>query len=561
MNPKNSSLTVVFLLTVSVFCVSLPTIPESVEAGMATVVTDPYIFVPDGEGAELLMDDDENLYWLHIVNGDVYFRKYNSHRVLVVPDELLFNNGTNEHVDAVFDATGSIHMTWATDFFGGQSVMYAKIDRSGDALVPPTKVSGNNNARDHASVICVNSLGQAYVAWDYWWDPNDWLAEDVVYAKIDSDGTILFTHEYVAPENWDTDFYARKDIVVDHDDNLHVFFDRVYSFSHDIHMYYKKYASDGTTVLVSEKQLLLEDYYYWSSSAEAVLDSQDRINLAYSYGVQGGKIEVHYTRIDLQGNVEIAPIRLSEKDVHHSHQAHLAMDDHDNSYVFWRENKDGNAEIYYAVVDQNGTVVLGSSRLTTSAENEMAYYMGSVFDSQDFCIWSYYNENGTYVVYPKPIQEILEAEVDCDPDTLNLKSMGEWITCYIELPQGYDPRDIDATTILLNGVLKPELDPKYGFARSEDSYIVDHDGDGIPERMVKFDRSDVERILSPGESVLLIITGQLYDGTRFEGSDVIRVIDPPEPKCSVVVHGPGFGTYWMLWDHVLCWLRGYYARK
>ncbi len=66
MRSKGISLTVVFLLSVSVFGFSLPIIPESVQAGTATVVTDPHIFVPGGEGAELLMDGEENLYWLHI---------------------------------------------------------------------------------------------------------------------------------------------------------------------------------------------------------------------------------------------------------------------------------------------------------------------------------------------------------------------------------------------------------------------------------------------------------------------------------------------------------------
>lgn len=560
MNPKGVSLTVVFLLSVSVFGFSLPVIPESVQAGLATVVTDPHIFVPGGEGAELLMDGEENLYWLHIVNGDVHFRKYNSHHVLVVPDKPLFTDGMNEHVDAVFDAVGNIHLTWATDSFGAQSVMYLKLDKNGNAIVPPTKLSGNNTARDHASAIDVNSLGEAYVAWDHWWDPSDWAAEDILYAKIDSDGSIIFTQEYVAPESWETDFYGKKDIVVDRDDNLHVFFDRVYSSVHDVHLYYKKYASDGRTVLVSEKKLIPDTYYYWSSSAEAVLDSQNRINLAYSIGVPGEKIEIHYLRMDVQGNIDIAPVVLSDGDAYHSHQAHLAMDDQDNSYVFWRETKDGNAEVYYAVVDGNGKVVLGSTRVTSTMENEETYFMGAVFDSEGFLIWSYYDEKGTYVVCPRPTQETLEAEVDCFPKTLNLRSRGKWITCFIELPEGYDPMDIDASTILLNGVLRPELDPRYGFVRSADLYIVDHDGDGIPERMVKFDRSAVQEMLSPGESVLLVITGELYDGTKFQGSCVIRVIDPPRPGCRPEGHELGFQMHSVLWGSDLCWQRGSSAR-
>ena len=113
-------------------------------------------------------------------------------------------------------------------------------------------------------------------------------------------------------------------------------------------------------------------------------------------------------------------------------------------------------------------------------------------------------------------EDVIEAEIDIDPDTLNLKGKGIWITAYIELPENYDVNDIDVNIILLNGEVSAESKP---------TEIDDYDIDEIPDLMVKFDKSDVCEILETGNEVEITITGELIDGTQFEGSDTIRVID------------------------------------
>ncbi|UCE74783.1 MAG: hypothetical protein JSV56_03525 [Methanomassiliicoccales archaeon] len=108
------------------------------------------------------------------------------------------------------------------------------------------------------------------------------------------------------------------------------------------------------------------------------------------------------------------------------------------------------------------------------------------------------------IVEPPPIG----ASIDIDPDTLNLKSRGRWITAYITLPNGYDVNDIDLNTIMLEDTIPA--------ARGDVQDDV---------LMVKFDRSEVAEIVSPGQVTLTII-GELIDETPFSGSDTIRVINP-----------------------------------
>ena len=110
------------------------------------------------------------------------------------------------------------------------------------------------------------------------------------------------------------------------------------------------------------------------------------------------------------------------------------------------------------------------------------------------------------------IIQIVPATIDFDPDVLNLKSTGKYVTAYIELASGFDVRQIDVASIRLNGVVP---------ALTKPTAISDYDKDGIPDLMVKFNRAALKSLLTPGNSVITI-TG-LVAGIPFEGSDTVRV--------------------------------------
>jgi hypothetical protein len=111
--------------------------------------------------------------------------------------------------------------------------------------------------------------------------------------------------------------------------------------------------------------------------------------------------------------------------------------------------------------------------------------------------------------------EPVDATIDIDPDTLNLKSKGKFITAYIELPEGFDVSGTDMSTVFLNGTV---------LAKPSPTEIGDYDSDGITDLMVKFDRASVQELVDPGENVEIIITGTVSE-INFEGSDYITVID------------------------------------
>jgi hypothetical protein len=131
----------------------------------------------------------------------------------------------------------------------------------------------------------------------------------------------------------------------------------------------------------------------------------------------------------------------------------------------------------------------------------------------------------------------VEAEIDIDPDSLNMKSQGKFITVHIQLTDQIE--NIDLETVMLEDV-PAVTDKKYGFVKNPAESLVDYDDDGIIERMVKFYRAEVEALIAEMNGVTngkfyqieLTVTGQLLDGTPFEGSDTIKIINktPNEKK-------------------------------
>lgn len=187
--------------------------------------------------------------------------------------------------------------------------------------------------------------------------------------------------------------------------------------------------------------------------------------------------------------------------------------------IYDDDSYDPNGNAGYLECPGTGSVVLVHD--VRNLPNEVSW-LGEEISEEDF------NDEATSArIFWGPIP----ANVDLKPETLNLKSIGKWITCYIEVSNGLDVGNINVSTILLNAtfpislldVPAPEPVP---------TKIGDYDCDGIPDLMVKFTRGSIIewlRTLDNSDdkgkrySVTLVITGEVL-GITFEGSDTIDVL-------------------------------------
>ena len=120
--------------------------------------------------------------------------------------------------------------------------------------------------------------------------------------------------------------------------------------------------------------------------------------------------------------------------------------------------------------------------------------------------------------------KIVPATIAFDPNTLHLHSPGKWLVCYIEFPAGYDVNNIDEATVTLQNIPAYLGKDGWGKLACHKSEVPDRDGDGIPERIFRFDLDAVQVIVQPPEATLTV-KGSLADETPFEGSATIKVVD------------------------------------
>jgi len=113
-----------------------------------------------------------------------------------------------------------------------------------------------------------------------------------------------------------------------------------------------------------------------------------------------------------------------------------------------------------------------------------------------------------------------EVYAQCDPDKLNIKSRGGYVTCQLESSTGNGVEGIDRNTLELR-VLGAYMEADFSVLE-EDSLVV------------KFNKKILKNIIRGNKTQLpatidLVITGE-QDGMAFEANDTVKVFRPAKKK-------------------------------
>lgn len=114
-------------------------------------------------------------------------------------------------------------------------------------------------------------------------------------------------------------------------------------------------------------------------------------------------------------------------------------------------------------------------------------------------------------------------EVSISPRFINLKSNGKWILAFVGLPEGYKAKNVEISTVVMNGTI-----PVEGKAMiiGKRWLLVRFDGDEVISLIMSSTYSESKFI-----TVTLTITGKLRDGTMFQGSDKVIAKLPFSHHC------------------------------
>ncbi len=325
---------------------------------------------PEGWGDDIRLTFDPDNSWypslavdsnnnVHIAwnddrdgNEEIYYTKLdNNGNTLVEDRRLTFAPAASYVPSLALDSNNNVHIAWNDDRDGNYEIYYTKLDNNGNTLVEDRRLTFAP-ADSWAPSLALDSNNNVHIAWRDDRDGN----REIYYTKLDNDGNTLVDDRRLT---FDPAYSYRPSLAVDSNNNVHI----AWWDSRDggTEIYYTKLDNNGNT-LVDDRRLTFDPAS--SRYPSLALDSNNNVHIAWEdYRHGNSNSEIYYTKLDNNGNTLVDDRRLTF-DPAYSSWPSLALDSNNNVHIAWHDDRDGNYEIYYTKLDNNGNTLVDDTRLT-----------------------------------------------------------------------------------------------------------------------------------------------------------------------------------------------------
>ena len=295
------------------------------------------------------------------------------------------------------DSQESLHVTFDYDY---QNVGYAKFDYAGNVLVPEKRVGPQDTSSSHTASLAVGLDDTVHIAnEDY-----KFQCEDVFYNKLANDGTEIWSQRVVSAD------------VASHCEFVNIKASRysgnfLFTFGSGTGTWLGRMDKFGVKNMASVKVRPQTDY----KIADMAETPNGDMHLAWFDPTSGGKI--HYSRVNASGAMQQNDIIISPNAVN-AGMPRIASTSSGLAVIVWEDARNGNFDIYYAVIDNtlfgsDGSMVLPENiRLTQQSNDQKEPWIAVDPDDNFHVAWTDMRDGNQEIYYKFMFNFALELYAD-----------------------------------------------------------------------------------------------------------------------------------------------------
>ena len=351
-------------------------------------------------------------------NYDIYAKILDANGNVIKDDFVVTDASNNQYYPTITtDQNNRIIIAWQDYRSGTNYDIYAKILDANGNVIKDDFVITNNTANQYDPTIAVDQNNRIIIAWEDYRD-SDWN----IYAKIlDSDGNII-RNDFAVTNNTATQWYP----TITTDKNS-----RIIIAWRD----YRNSATSGydiyAKILDANGNVIKDDFAITTNTADQndptiAVDQNNRIIIAWEDSRSDSYYDIYAKILDSNGNtikddfkVNFAPSGT------HQYDPSIITDYNNRIIIVWRDDKNGNYDIYAKILNSGGNVIENDFRIdqapstysshTTTDESVAVDQNGNIV-----VVW-YDGRDGTHDIYYRKIivGKLSEADAKICGDNAN----------------------------------------------------------------------------------------------------------------------------------------------